>query len=161
MIKTTLIFLLAIVAVVTVYVALRPHHEMSVRVRPPAFFATNQDRSPLSFAKDSDGAVRVIYAVVEPDGIYFGDQRVDFAAAIGFLDAEAKKEHIRAVYVCITDAARYGDAARFYIGIDKARYYVTSFPTIPVAIGYRFPLTGEFRVAGDSWFDASTRMEIW
>ena len=160
MLKRALIFTLAIVVLVAIFIGLRPQH---VTPRPDklGFTATNQQRQPLSFARTSDGVVRTIYAIVEADGVHFGERRVDFDSALTYLDATAKNEGICAVFVSITDSARYGDAARFYIGIDKSKYYVSSFPTLTAPTGYRLPVTGAFRVEGDCWFDKVNGVELY
>jgi hypothetical protein len=160
MLKRTLIFTLAIVVLVAIFIVSRPQHVAPLPGKFE-FTATNQHRQPLSFARTSDGVVRTIYAIVEADGVYFGERRVDFDSALTYLDATAKNEGIRAVYVCITESARYGDAVRFYIGIDKSKYYVSSFPTFADPTGERLPVTGAFRVEADCWFDKVNGVELY
>ena len=157
--KSIAVLICALALLVAVFVVSRPKG-IDRPLRHIEFVAKGQERQPLSFATDSDGVVRVVYAVVELNGVFFGEQRVDFDGAITYLDAIAKKEGIRAVYVEITDTAKFGDAARFYVAIDKKRYFVSSFPTIPVLTGRRLPLTGEIKQVGACWIDKDHGTEI-
>ena len=123
--------------------------------------AKASESSPrLSLASDQNGRVRMIYAIVDRDGVYLGDQRVDFGIAIAILDEIAKKEKIQNVFVHVTDLARYGDAIRFYTGIDRSRFYVTNFPMRPVPIGYRLPVIGVFRKVDCCWIDEANSQEL-
>jgi len=157
--KNLVVIIGALVLLVVIFVVSRPKG-IDRPLRHMEFVAKGQERQPLSFAVDGDGVVRVVYAVVEQDGVYFGEQRVDFGVAIAFLDTVAKKEGIRAVYIEITDTAKYGDAARFYVGIDKKQYFVSSFPTMVLQTGRRLPITGEIKKVGACWIDEAHGTEI-
>ena len=161
MLKKVIVSILVISALVAVLVVFRHTQDKVSPQGKIEFTATDQHRRPLSFAIDSDGLIRAIYTVVDVDGVHFGERRVDFQDAVTYLDATAKIDGIRAVLVCITDSARYGDAARFYIGINKYRYYVRSFPTHSVPAGYRLPVIGELCEGDDSWFDKVSGVEIY
>jgi hypothetical protein len=114
----------------------------------------------LSTLLEKDGTVRAFYVIVDRDGVYFGDQCVDFKIANTFLGELAKKEQIGAVSVQISEVARYGDAVSFYTGIDRSKFYVTSFPTHAISPGFRLPTSGTFRKSCCSWVDEANQEEL-
>jgi hypothetical protein len=109
---------------------------------------------------DADGKVRAFYITVDRDGVYFGDQRVEFDIAIGFLDEMAKKEHVQNICFFATDLAKYGDVVHIYLGIDRSKYFVSSFPTRPATNTRKWPLIGVFQKGDDSWYDEPNGGEI-
>ena len=127
---------------------------------PPPSRKVTVPRRRFATVIDKDGTVRAFHVIVDRDGVYFGDQCVDPKIANAFLSEQAKKEGIGAVSVQITEAARYGDAASFYVGIDRSAFYVTSFPTLAVQPGYRLPMTGVFRKLCCSWVDEVNHVEL-
>lgn len=158
--KKVLISLAVVVALVALFVGFRVQQDTTTSATPDSVVKPEASQQ-CSMVPDQDGKIRMIYTIVDQDGVYFGDQRVDLEIAIGFLDEIAKREKTHNVYVHITDLARYGDAVRFYTGIDRSRFHVTSFPTRPVPIRYRLPLIGIFRKLGCCWVDEMNNQEIW
>ena len=157
--KRALISLLAVIALVALAIGYRSQFYSRALAKTES--ATTTERQPQrSLSPEQNGRVRVIYAIVGQDGVYFGEQRVDFGIAISLLEEIAKKEGVHNVSVHVTDLARYGDAVRFYTGIDRSKFYVTSFPTRPVTIGYRLPLIGIFRMLGCCWVDEANSEEL-
>ncbi len=104
--------------------------------------------------------VRAVYTVVDEDGVYVGSHRVAFDLAVPFVEETAAREGITIVFVLVTDLAKYGDLVRFYTGIDRERFDVTSFPVRSVPIGSRMPAVGVFKRTGASWFDEANRREL-
>lgn len=85
---------------------------------------------------------KVLYAVVDKDGVYLGEKKFDLAGAKVGIAALLKEQNIRNLVIYGTDLARYGDVVELYGNIDPSlvRWSTFSFRSIP--IGTRKPLTG-------------------
>jgi hypothetical protein len=109
---------------------------------------------------DTDGRVRAFYVTVDRDGVYFGAVRVDFDIALSYLDEIARKENVYNVCVYATDFAKYGDLVHFYLGVDRSKYFLASFPTRAITSRREWPLVGVFQKGDDSWYDPVNGGEI-
>ncbi|MFA5058701.1 MAG: hypothetical protein WC485_11350, partial [Opitutaceae bacterium] len=72
----------------------------------------------------------------------------------------AKKEHVQNICFFATALAKYGDVVHVYLGIDRSKYFVSSFPTHPATNTHKWPLIGVFQKGDDSWFDEPNGGEI-
>lgn len=108
----------------------------------------------------TNGIVRVLYVVLDRDGVYFGDHRTDFLHAIPVLEELATREGVKSVMFHVTRDVKFGDAVRFYAALDKSKYFVFSFPTYPVPDGFRLPLIGTFQKQGGWWYDEVNQLEL-
>ncbi len=85
---------------------------------------------------------RVLYVVVDRDGIYLGTQRFDLSAAKVAIASLLKEQKIPNLIIYGTDLARYGDVIELYGGIDPSLIRWSTFSFRPLTIGTRKPLTG-------------------
>lgn len=85
---------------------------------------------------------KVLYVVVDRDGVYLGEKRFDLAGAKVGIAALLKEQKIRNLVIYGTDLARYGDVVELYGSFDPSllRWSTFSFRSLP--IGTRKPLTG-------------------
>ncbi len=90
---------------------------------------------------------RVLYVVVDQDGVYLGTQRIERRFAKAAIETLLKKERIRNLLISATDLARYGDVVELYASIDRSLLTWISFSTRAETIGTRKPLTGYYRPA--------------
>ncbi len=85
---------------------------------------------------------KVLYAVVDFDGVYLKDKRFDFTQARHAISSILKDQKIPNLIIYGTELTRYGDLVELYGGIEPGlvRYSSFSFRTLPS--GSRQPLTG-------------------
>lgn len=85
---------------------------------------------------------KVLYVVVDKDGVYLGEKKFDLAGAKVGIVALLKEQKIPNLIIYGTDLARYGDVIELYGGIDPLLIRWSTFSFRPLAIGTRKPLTG-------------------
>jgi hypothetical protein len=129
--------------------------------RQSAVQVAQPEAKVVSFERDArSGVVRVLYVVLDRDGVYFGDHRTAYAQAVPVLEEFAKREASKSVMFHVIGDVPFGDAVRFYAAIDRTKYYVSPFPTIAAPPGYRLPLVGKFRKQGCCWIDEENHQEL-
>ncbi len=85
---------------------------------------------------------KILYVVVDRDGVYLGTEKFDLAGAKVGINALLTEYKIRNLEFYGTDLARYGDVIELYTSVDPKLIRWSSFPTRPVPTGTRMPLTG-------------------
>jgi len=132
--KTLFLVLIAIVVATGMWL-LRPDVASGASLRPQ--YTGNAD---LRIVKMPHG--KVLYVVVDGDGIYLGNTRFDLPGAKAGVGALLREQKIRNLVIYATDLARYGDVIELYGSVDRKfmRWSTFSFRSLP--IGTRKPLTG-------------------
>lgn len=88
---------------------------------------------------------RVLFVVVDQDGVYLGPERLTVEQGVLTINAFLREHEIRNLVVYGTDLARYGEAVRLFAGIDQKLLRWSQLATRPLPIGSRKPLTGNYR----------------
>lgn len=132
--------------------------EPAVAIVPPV--ASPKEEIPIRRLSVGGDHAKVLYAVVEEDGVYVGDQKVGFNVAHDVVVALLAKEDTSNVMILATDLARYGDLVQFYTSFDQRKITVSGFPTIARTVGFRLPLFGRFHQVGCGWIDETNHEEF-
>jgi len=85
---------------------------------------------------------KVLYVVVDKDGVYLGEKKFDLGGAKVAIAALLKEQKIPNLIIYGTDLARYGDVIELYGGFDPSLIRWSTFSFRPLTIGTRKPLTG-------------------
>lgn len=85
---------------------------------------------------------KVLYVVVDKDGVYLGDTHFDLAGAKTGIRALLKEQKIKNLVIYGTIVARYGDVIELRDSIDPALVRHSTLSVRPLSPGTRKPLTG-------------------
>lgn len=102
---------------------------------------------------------RVLYVVVDFDGVYLGQDRLDPLLAKDAINAMLKAEKIHNLVIYGTTEARFGPAADIFAHLDPSLVRWKQFGLLPLKVGDRKPLTGFLKRMCCGYYDSENETE--
>ena len=115
----------------------------------------------VDFPAASGAHGRVLYLVVDSQGVFLGDQLIDSTVSSQVVADFASHEGIKAAMIVVTESAKYGDVVRLYAALRRCGLVLSSFPTVARPTGFRLPQYGTFTKEGFVWVDENTKEEFY
>jgi hypothetical protein len=102
---------------------------------------------------------RVLYVVVDFDGVYLGQERLDPRIAKDVINAMLKEQKIHNLVIYGTTHARFGAAADIFTNLDLSVVRWRQFGLFTLKVGDRKPLTGFLKPMCCGYYDSENETE--
>ena len=102
---------------------------------------------------------RVLYVVVDFDGVYLGQERVDPLIATDVINATLKEQKIHNLVIYGTTHARFGAATEIFANLDLSVVRWRQFGLFTLKVGDRKPLTGFLKPMCCGYYDSENESE--
>ncbi len=126
------------------------------RAKPPAAVASESNNS-FEVVRMPHG--RVLYVVVDFDGVYLGQERLDPVIAKDVINAMLKEQKIHNLVIYGTTHARFGAAADIFANLDLSVVRWRQFGFFTLKVGDRKPLTGFLKPMCCGYYDSENETE--
>ncbi len=102
---------------------------------------------------------RVLYVVVDFDGVYLGQERLDPLIAKDVINATLKERNLHNILIYGTTHARFGAAVDIFANLDPSHVHWKQFGLYALRVGARKPLTGYLEPLCCGYYDPADETE--
>ncbi len=102
---------------------------------------------------------RVLYVVIDFDGVYLGQERIDPVIAKDVINAMLREQQIHNLVIYGTTHARFGVGVDIFANLDLSVVRWRQFGLLPLKVGDRKPLTGFLKPMCCGSYDSENETE--